>query len=34
MGESGVGKTALIKYMVEIIMQNKFLQYNVHAGIY
>jgi guanylate kinase len=34
MGESGVGKTALIKYLVEIIMKNKFLLFNVHAGIY
>jgi midasin (ATPase involved in ribosome maturation) len=33
MGESGVGKTALIQYLVEVVLNSKFLAFNIHAGI-
>lgn len=33
MGESGVGKTALIKFLVEVVFQQRFLVFNIHAGI-
>ena len=33
MGESGVGKTALIKFLVEVVFQQRFLVFNVHAGV-
>jgi midasin (ATPase involved in ribosome maturation) len=33
MGESGVGKTALIRFLVEVVFEHKFLLFNVHAGI-
>lgn len=34
MGESGVGKTALIKFLVEEIFKEKIIICNVHAGIH
>lgn len=33
MGESGVGKTALIKFLVEVVFRQRFLVFNIHAGI-
>lgn len=33
MGESGVGKTALIKFLVEVVFQQRFLVFNIHAGV-
>ena len=33
MGESGVGKTTLIRFVVEEIYEEKLLTFNVHAGI-
>ena len=33
MGESGVGKTALIRFLVEVVYKQTFLCFNVHAGI-
>jgi hypothetical protein len=33
MGESGVGKTALICFLVEIVYKEKLLTFNIHAGI-
>ena len=33
MGESGVGKTALITFLVELIFEETLLCYNIHAGI-
>lgn len=34
MGESGVGKTALIEFLVNEVFEDKLLVYNVHAGIH
>jgi len=34
MGESGVGKTALIDFLVRIVYKEKIFVYNVHAGIH
>jgi len=34
MGESGVGKTALISFMIEVLYKEKLFIYNVHAGIH
>ena len=33
MGESGVGKTALIKFLVEVVYGHTLLIFNIHAGI-
>jgi predicted ATPase len=32
MGETGVGKTALISYLVQNVFQDKLMLFNVHAG--
>jgi ABC-type glutathione transport system ATPase component len=34
MGESGVGKTALIDFLVRVVYQEKLEVFNVHAGIH
>lgn len=33
MGQSGVGKTALIKFLANTVFQHTFICFNVHAGI-
>lgn len=33
MGETGVGKTALLKYLIEVILGEKFYIINFHAEI-
>lgn len=33
MGESGVGKTALIKFLANVVFKHTFICFNVHAGI-
>jgi ABC-type phosphate/phosphonate transport system ATPase subunit len=33
MGESGVGKTALIRFLVENVHEEELFVYNIHAGI-
>jgi midasin (ATPase involved in ribosome maturation) len=33
MGESGVGKTALIRFLVQVVFRHEFLVFNVHAGV-
>lgn len=33
MGETGVGKTALVRFMIEVILGDKFHIINFHAGI-
>ena len=34
MGESGVGKTALIDFLVKVLFQEELVIHNVHAGIH
>lgn len=33
MGESGVGKTALVKFLATSIFTDEFICFNVHAGV-
>jgi midasin (ATPase involved in ribosome maturation) len=33
MGESGVGKTALISFLVQVVFGHRILIFNIHAGI-
>jgi putative ribosome biogenesis GTPase RsgA len=34
MGESGVGKTALIDFLVRVVFEETLLIFSVHAGIH
>jgi len=33
MGETGCGKTALVKYLIEVVIGDKFRIINFHAGV-
>jgi len=33
MGESGVGKTALINFLVNTVLRHRLIVFNIHAGV-